>query len=329
MTDYWGERRKAVARGLDLSGFLVRTKSAEREEPPRPVEVDETPERLTQQDRAVHGALPYVEEIRSQLFRSAHAPFDEKRALRWVQRECAKAAPAPGSTKARAIFTKLSDLRAKFEQVTGVTIGGELRAVLLRLPDGTARGVRRDSPPGVLAQAAQKIAKATGFSEPAVVLWVLTGAEPRLQRALISVTDCFGKLGAAANPYARRSVVLTLNTPIREADFRRLFRTVRAAFDQGPGFEPNTRGRKGPVITDLDAHLESIVERFPDATWEERAEVWRRTPGPGKYAKDWPRKWGLASGDTLRIRWKRYQDKTAALSPERPAPSKRKARAKL
>lgn len=196
----------------------------------------------------------------------------------------------------------LAPIGAAFREAAGVTLG-PITATILRWPDGTARGVHHDSPAGLLARAAQSIARSTGFSEPGVVLWILTGAEPHLQRALVTVTDYANWLGSSQTPYARRSVTLTLNARIQEADFRRLFRQVRAAFDQGPDFQP-TRGRRGPVINAFDAHLQRIVDTFPDATWEERAEQWQARGGE------------RATADALRIRWLRYQRKLKAM--ERP-----------
>jgi hypothetical protein len=251
--------------------------------PDSTAELDDTAEQHALRDRAIREAEPYVRQVRRDVFGESDPPWrptQYREAAQWIRS------------------------RLESEAANGAT-GKRLE---LPLGPDTFR-VPRGSSLYPLAEAVKRIANATGFPAVDVAGWLLSGEEPDLPRVRITVRDHAARLGARF--LSRRSVSLDFNTPIREADFRRLFRQVRAAFEQGADFDFRaSRGRKGPVLTPLDRHLAAIVERSPDATWEDRVLLWSQDPPPGKSAKEWRKsRHALVTADALRIRWARYQDK--------------------
>jgi hypothetical protein len=248
-------------------------------------ELADTAAQYALRDRAIREAEPYVRQVRRDVFGEPDPPWrptQYKKAVQGLRR------------------------RLEVEQTKGKATG---EALDLPLGPGTTLKIPRRSSLAPLAKAVQRIATATGFPAVHVTGWILSGEEPDLPRVRLTVRDHAARLGDRF--LSRRSVSLDFNTPIREADFRRLFRQVRAAFEQGADFDfRTTRGRKGPVLTPLDRHLAAIVERSPDATWEDRVRLWTQDPPPGKSAQEWQGSGhALITADALRVRWARYQNK--------------------
>jgi hypothetical protein len=262
--------------------------------PASTAELASTAEQHTLRALRIREAEPYVRQVRRDVFGEPDPPWrptQYKKAVQWLRR------------------------RLDAEQTKGKATG---EALDLPLGPGTTLKIPRRSSLDPLAKAVQRIAAATGFPAVHVTGWILSGEEPDLPRVRITVRDHAARLGD--RDLSRRSVTLDFNTPIREADFRRLFRQVRSAFEQGADFDfRTTRGRKGPVLTPLDRHLADIMERFPDATWEERVEVWSQDPPPGKSAQEWQgSRSALITADALRIRWARYQNKLNKITRTEP-----------
>jgi hypothetical protein len=262
-------------------------------------------------ERFLREAEPYVRTIRAQVFGSEEPPWRPtqfEQARTWVLGRLngeRRPSPAEGD-QADALCHQLGKLdRSRI-----------IRERPILYLDGEPFPLYTDSSLVPLADAAERIAGVTGFSKSAVTGWILSGEEPSLPRVRIKVRDSMADLGGRR--VGGRSVVLEFETKIFEPDFRRLFRQVRAAFDHGQKFREVQSGRHGPSITALDLHLERIVAEMPDATWEQRAEAWRRQPPKGVTMKEWiggkrrrqgKAKGGDVTGAALRIRWKRLQGK--------------------
>jgi hypothetical protein len=274
---------------MEWKAELERERRRRGLEAPRAAELADTAEQHVIRDRGIREAGPYVRQVRRDVFGHPDPPWKPtqyKKAVRWIRE-------------------RLNSEKDSTGGVSGKTV--------LRLGPDTFT-VPRGSSLYPLAMAVERIANATGFPAVHVAGWILSGEEPDLPRVTIAVQDQAAQLGDRF--LSRRSVSLNFNTPIREADFRRLFRQVRAAFDQGADFDFRAgRGRKGPVITILDRHLADIMERLPDATWQERADVWSSEPPPGTRQQEWrTSRHALASPDALRVRWQRYERKQAKIT---------------
>lgn len=247
-----------------------------------PADLDETQEQHALRERFRRAAEPYVKEVRRAVFDDPDPPWKPtqyKQAVKWIRERLQK------------------------EEEAGVDRGGKL----LRLP-GDDIWIPAGSTLAPIAEAAEKVYEATGFPKSHVAGWILSGEEPDLPRVRITVSDTLVTLGDRR--LGRRTVTLDFNTPIREADFRRLFRQVRSAFKTGDVDTPLARGRKGPVLTALDRHLAAIVEQHPDATWEERANVWTREPPADMSDEEWrASRHAMVTPDALRVRWRRYEEK--------------------
>jgi hypothetical protein len=250
-------------------------------------DLDETQEQHALRERALRAAEPYIRDVRRQVFGDPDPPWKPtqyRQAVKWIRDRLQK------------------------EEKAGIKGSGKT----LRLPQHEFMVPDRSSL-AALTRAVERVHVGTGFPESHVVGWILSGEEPDLPRVRITVTDAMATLGERR--LERRTVTLQFNTPIREADFRRLFRQVRTAFKSGDVGSPLARGREGPVLTPLDRHLAGIIERRPDATWEERAASWVSDPPPGMSKEEWrTSRHALVTPDALRVRWARYQDKLAKIT---------------
>ena len=103
----------------------------------------------------------------------------------------------------------------------------------------------------------------------------------------------------------RRTITLEIRSHLREADFRRLYRQVHHAWNEGLEYRLPARGRRTRTITQVDTQLVDLMERMPEDdrsfSWEQRAAAWKAETGL------------VSTSDTLRIRWHRLKTKLATL----------------
>jgi hypothetical protein len=184
------------------------------------------------------------------------------------------------------------------------------------------------------------VARGTGFDERQVYEWILTGARPRLPRAVLRV-ERVREILPDGTQLGRKWAALVVHAPITEAEMRRAWRLLNAGWRDpkaGPVFAAMAAARRrpprAPRLSVLDRHLLALVRDTPGATWVERLDVWRRTPPQGWTSRKWRTAHGNVTGGALAVRHHRLTRKLEEIDggtgewstePATPQPMKPKA----
>lgn len=159
---------------------------------------------------------------------------------------------------------------------------------------------------GTLEEAVAAVARGTGFKEFAVHVWALTGQPPRLPRVLLRTQGRKEQL-PDGTVLRREWATITVNAPVKEAEIRKAWRRLNAAWVDSTldvmATLNGARRRRTPRITESDKALIALVDRMPEATWKERADVWA-----GEHEAVKP--------DTLSRRYRRAMKRLNSLDPQ-------------
>jgi Myb-like DNA-binding domain len=255
----------------------------------------------------VKAILPWVENVRKKLFGSRSAPFESYRdVIKWLESEERKVSTPPLSELQRVmaeIAEKVAQLPHSFSRefhlnmqafyVPYIKAGNE-ESIL-----ASTEKLRR------LHDETKEMEKATGFDQRQLVAFILANIQPRLP--VVRVTMPF--MGAPTQAYnlptddgsiLRFVARLECLSPreLKLAHLKRFYSQLRQ----------NLKIVKKKTLTNEDRLLLSLIEQYGRAPKRGRLDYWQ------KIAKDYNRKAKKrVSGNALRMRWRRLDDKKGTL----------------
>jgi hypothetical protein len=268
-------------------------REAQGTEPMADEDDSRSPPGLTPDD-LIHHIAPTVKAIRQQEFHRDDPPYRSmEEAAPWIEQEAR--APYRGSPEQKAseyaLKCRIEQLLNEWSARTHLDWrGGDRTRFLtyertngtgtacLRLPDPDPDeehpAVR--SPLARLQSAAVQMAEATGFSDPSLITYILTGIEPRLRPVMVSVRWQFHE-GMDIYRQEMRENFLTGDVPFEEQ--RQIYRDYRAFF--------STMRKKRLSAQDED-FLALVRQHGPVpqgrgsgamAYWEDVRQKWNRKRG--------------------------------------------------
>lgn len=149
-----------------------------------------------------------------------------------------------------------------------------------------------------VAVAEEKISRGTGFAKTEVRAWILTGARPRLPRAVLGITGINERL-PDDTLLQRKVATITIHAPVTEAEVRRIWRRLNRGWtdaatgpdfasvmmladEESPAASPAPAKRRAPQMTSHDREVLHLVRETPDLTWQQRADRWQEEHGEEK-----------------------------------------------
>lgn len=169
---------------------------------------------------------PHVEEVRKKIFGSPKAPFDWNGAVEWIENEAKK--PGKNKVNIKELKNKLKKLSKELSENYKFLTLSARSLPYQKKNDEWLHRVNVNGPKLFhLENETRSMAKAAGFSQPALVIHVLTGIKPLVPRVDINTSLLLHKL-SEQETLSRREI----NLKIRAKDFtfrelQRIYRMIR------------------------------------------------------------------------------------------------------
>jgi hypothetical protein len=249
---------------------------------------------------------PEVDRLRRMLFRRRTAPFSTlKLAAEWIERTAAKRPALSRSEQKRAqlLREEIMERIRVLRQIrrTEIRFGFNASILAYAKPDSDwecsvspVSGSALDD----LAKSSERLVRATGFSQAAIVAYILVGIPPILPFARIRVNDPFVTIGQGKDQrHFRRAYVSleVLSTDFTRKQFRKLYEEVRSA----------ARIRHHKPLTERHAALSELVDSLggPPTKRGELMSFWRTTMESwNQVHPEW-----VSTLDALRLAYARLQ----------------------
>ena len=243
---------------------------------------------------------PWAKEIRKKLFGSPKPPFNWEGAVGWIQTGAKKKYHDKYYQEFQKLTDKWETLSNEFTKYHKQLI---LKQPILPYVKKGDPWIRREAVNGPkmahLEQESKGVAKATGFSQQALVMFILAGIKPLALRMNISTNENYHQLSDEELLY-QKEVVLR----IRARDF-----ASRELSDIYRELKKELTIKKEIKIKDKHVRIHELVQKLgppPNREkpgsykyWKKAIAEWER-----KYPKDQPKMW-----HNLRDAWERMEAK--------------------
>jgi hypothetical protein len=230
-------------------------------------------------DRRAEAIRPWVQQTRQELFGSPSPPFPSYTdAVRWIEQRVEiplrPGLPVEQRQEIEALFSQKAHELAQHAQALGaVSVSIKMERTELHYAKPGAPWAFALSPPHgcalqQLGQISQEMSKATGFSQPSLVAYILSDVRPLLPVARLQIQHPPRQL-PSGDFLVRPEVALTFHAGFVTSDqLKALNRRVRQAFGQA----------KAKGLSDEDWELLKLINerggvppRGTMAWWEDRA----------------------------------------------------------
>ena len=303
-TTQWDDVHKCI----ELAGYFAEGFGEDKPGGPMGVwsQMEVSPERLMSNKQMYAFIKAEVEAVRRKIFRHPEPPFaNYKEAVSWLESEARKESPDRKNKKAfdrayREWIAKGQELQKHTNGI--VRCGLERKTITYAKPDDEwtrSVVVDRGTSLATLEAFIRKASNQTGFSQPALVIHVLTPIRPVLPRWRLSYTPPLPFPGPA-----RRIQVALLTQNVTSKDFRGIYRAINVLL----------RRKKAAHIDKIDQILFEAVNQLGGVPSKGKMKFWRaiwthcRSQGVRTFK----------APDAARIRYKRLQKKLEALRHYKP-----------
>ncbi len=295
--------RADISKCIQLGGFVSRVVQAQA--PKSKSVLGElaqklSPDRLITSEYVLELIRPEVEAIRRKLFGSPEPPFKKyQEAVAWLERESRKKGQ---NRRLEQVFdrsySKWERQAWRLQRLTTKCIVSpsiKVRIITYAKPGDKwthSFPVRLGTGLAALEDFLRRAGKRTGFSQPALVVPVLTPIQPLLPRWRLSYTPPVGEY----KPGGLFTVEILAQT-VSWKDMRRIYQAIN-----------RTIGRsKASILDETDQVLLGVMKRLGDIPARGKMEYWRRV------AEECRRQGAtsLRSGHAARVRSKRLARKRA------------------
>jgi len=170
-----------------------------------------------------------------------------------------------------------------------------------------------------LEEAVRLISDGTGFRPLDVKQWIVYGQAPRLHRAILHTREVKVPL-PNGTVLRRRYASVTFNAPVKEEEVRQMW-GEHLVYVWGDGPVSDAVRKRGPTITEMDRHLDSLMIHSPGEEgwvgWAALLQEWKNTPPDGWTAGEWKEdRHRNVTENALRIRWHRLKKTKRKFHPQ-------------
>lgn len=177
----------------------------------------------------------WIAAIRIELFGGPGAPFTTYgRAVGWMKREAKKQPPLSEKDRKRlrVLDDEVMDRLQEYVSITRQKASFDRSGLVLPYADFPDRWVKKlpvraDKPLGPLAEESKKIAETTGFTQVAVVAWILADIRPALPGARLQIPATIAKT-PAGHLIIRKATLEIFSPDVKAADLAKLCEKARA-----------------------------------------------------------------------------------------------------